>query len=169
MESVACAVSSGYGTARCAERHIGSPPLLLLHQEEFMLMFSRRVGTQKAVAIGGCVALGLMLVVPTSHATAATAAKLKCGLGNGKKATGAPIKIGAVMTNVPGIEFQDGPNTQKAYFQCVNDNGGINARFSSSSRTTRSIRPRRPPPPRSSSNRTRSSPWSAASRSSTAR
>jgi branched-chain amino acid transport system substrate-binding protein len=51
-----------------------------------------------------------------------------CGLGTGEPASGDPIKIGAVMTNVPGIEFIDGPNSQQAYFDCVNANGGINGR-----------------------------------------
>jgi branched-chain amino acid transport system substrate-binding protein len=52
----------------------------------------------------------------------------KCGAGNGQKATGAPIKIGAVATKQPGTDFTDMPNGAKAYFDCVNDNGGINGR-----------------------------------------
>jgi branched-chain amino acid transport system substrate-binding protein len=51
-----------------------------------------------------------------------------CGLNNGKKATGAPIKLGNVTTSVPGIDFNTGPDMMKAYFDCVNDNGGINGR-----------------------------------------
>ena len=51
-----------------------------------------------------------------------------CGLANGKKATGAPIKLGNVTTSVPGIDFTTGPAMMKAYFDCVNDNGGINGR-----------------------------------------
>lgn len=51
-----------------------------------------------------------------------------CGLGNGKKATGTPIKIGAIATQMPGIDFTDGPAMAKAYFACVNNNGGINGR-----------------------------------------
>jgi branched-chain amino acid transport system substrate-binding protein len=56
------------------------------------------------------------------------AAASKCGLGNGKKATGTPIKLGAIATKQPGTDFTDIPNTAKAYFDCVNDNGGINGR-----------------------------------------
>jgi branched-chain amino acid transport system substrate-binding protein len=56
------------------------------------------------------------------------AAASKCGLGNGKKASGAPIKLGAITTKQPGTDFSDIPNTAKAYFDCVNDNGGINGR-----------------------------------------
>ena len=52
----------------------------------------------------------------------------KCGLGNGKKAIGDPIKLGNVTTSVPGIDFSTGPAMMKAYFDCVNDNGGINGR-----------------------------------------
>ncbi len=52
----------------------------------------------------------------------------KCGLGNGQKATGAAVKIGAVTTMIPGIDFKDGPNAQMAFFKCVNDNGGVHGR-----------------------------------------
>jgi branched-chain amino acid transport system substrate-binding protein len=52
----------------------------------------------------------------------------KCGLGNGKKATGTPIKLGAIATKQPGTDFTDIPNMARAYFDCVNDNGGINGR-----------------------------------------
>ena len=51
-----------------------------------------------------------------------------CGLGNGQKATGAPIKLGNVTTSIPGIDFTTGPAMMKGYFDCVNDNGGINGR-----------------------------------------
>jgi branched-chain amino acid transport system substrate-binding protein len=51
-----------------------------------------------------------------------------CGLGTGKKATGAVIKIGAIATKQPGTDFTDIPNMAKAYFDCVNNNGGINGR-----------------------------------------
>jgi branched-chain amino acid transport system substrate-binding protein len=51
-----------------------------------------------------------------------------CGLANGKKATGDPIKLGNVTTSIPGIDFTTGPAMMKAYFDCVNDNGGINGR-----------------------------------------
>ena len=61
----------------------------------------------------------------TAKPAAATA---KCGLGNGKKASGAPIKLGGIAVKQPGTDFTDIPNTAKAYFDCVNDNGGINGR-----------------------------------------
>jgi branched-chain amino acid transport system substrate-binding protein len=52
----------------------------------------------------------------------------KCGLGNGEKASGEPIKLGAIITKQPGVDFTDITQTAKAYFDCVNDNGGINGR-----------------------------------------
>ena len=56
----------------------------------------------------------------------ASATKSVCGLGNGKKATGSAIKIGAIATKQAGTDFTDIPNMAAAYFACVNDNGGIN-------------------------------------------
>jgi branched-chain amino acid transport system substrate-binding protein len=50
----------------------------------------------------------------------------KCGNGNGEKATGTPIKIGGIATKQPGTDFSDGVLTAAAYFDCVNDNGGVN-------------------------------------------
>jgi branched-chain amino acid transport system substrate-binding protein len=50
----------------------------------------------------------------------------KCGNGNGEKPTGTPIKIGGIATKQPGTDFSDGVLTTKAYFDCVNANGGIN-------------------------------------------
>jgi branched-chain amino acid transport system substrate-binding protein len=64
----------------------------------------------------------------SSTAAEPAAAASKCGLGNGQKATGTPIKLGGIATKQPGTDFTDIPNTAKAYFDCVNDNGGINGR-----------------------------------------
>ena len=50
----------------------------------------------------------------------------KCGTKPGVKATGTPIKLGAIVTKQPGTDFTDGANMAQAYFNCVNDNGGIN-------------------------------------------
>jgi branched-chain amino acid transport system substrate-binding protein len=52
----------------------------------------------------------------------------KCGAGTGQKATGEPIKLGAIATKQPGTDFTDIPNAAKAFFDCVNDNGGIKGR-----------------------------------------
>jgi branched-chain amino acid transport system substrate-binding protein len=50
----------------------------------------------------------------------------KCGPKPGVKATGTPINIGTIDTHQPGTDFTDGPNMIQAYFNCVNDNGGVN-------------------------------------------
>ena len=55
----------------------------------------------------------------------ASATKSVCGLGNGKKATLSPIKLGAIATKQPGTDFTDIPNMANAYFDCVDANGGI--------------------------------------------
>jgi branched-chain amino acid transport system substrate-binding protein len=61
-----------------------------------------------------------------SSTTAAATVPAKCGMKNGKAASGTPIKIGAIATKQPGTDFTDIPNAAKAYFDCVNANGGIN-------------------------------------------
>jgi branched-chain amino acid transport system substrate-binding protein len=58
----------------------------------------------------------------------ASPTKSVCGLGNGKKARGTPIKIGAIVTVVPGLNWDEISDNARAYFNCVNDNGGINGR-----------------------------------------
>jgi len=52
----------------------------------------------------------------------------KCGLGNGKKAEGEPIVIGAVVGRTGPDDFSSSALAAQAYFNCVNDNGGINGR-----------------------------------------
>lgn len=56
----------------------------------------------------------------------ASATNSVCGLGNGQKATGTPILLGAIATKQAGTDFSDIPNMAQAYFSCVNANGGIN-------------------------------------------
>jgi branched-chain amino acid transport system substrate-binding protein len=58
----------------------------------------------------------------------ARAAASKCGLGTGKKATGAPIKLGGIDMLIPGVDFTTIGKVAQAYFSCVNDNGGIHGR-----------------------------------------
>jgi branched-chain amino acid transport system substrate-binding protein len=65
---------------------------------------------------------------PPAEAGGMIQASGQCGLGTGEAATGEPIKIGAIVTNVPGIDFTWIGGMAGAYFQCVNDNGGINGR-----------------------------------------
>jgi branched-chain amino acid transport system substrate-binding protein len=65
---------------------------------------------------------------PTGAADMAATAGPGCGLDNGEVATGDPIIVGHVTTSIPGIDFSTGPAMMEAYFNCVNDNGGINGR-----------------------------------------
>src|SRR5215207_4126845 len=53
---------------------------------------------------------------------------VKCGMGNGKEATGEPIKVRALATASGGIDFSSAPRSAAAFFKCVNANGGINGR-----------------------------------------
>jgi len=58
----------------------------------------------------------------------ALAAKPDCGENTGKAATGKPIPVGAV-TSASGIgSFEEADLSAKAYFDCVNANGGIHGR-----------------------------------------
>ena len=50
----------------------------------------------------------------------------QCGTKPGVKATGAPIKLGAIVNKQPGVDFTDVTNMAAAYFACVNANGGVN-------------------------------------------
>jgi branched-chain amino acid transport system substrate-binding protein len=52
----------------------------------------------------------------------------KCGMGNGKKATGEPIQIGAIVGKTGPEDFSSSARAAQAYFSCVNANGGINGR-----------------------------------------
>src|SRR6266702_1776704 len=62
----------------------------------------------------------------TTPAGAGTVSTSSCGTKPGVQATGTPIPLGAIATNQPGTSFTDIPFMAKAYFDCVNANGGIN-------------------------------------------
>lgn len=70
-------------------------------------------------------AIGANQATPVVGAGKESATNSVCGLGTGKKATGPVIKLGAIATKQPGTDFTDIPNMAKAYFDCVNNNGGI--------------------------------------------
>jgi branched-chain amino acid transport system substrate-binding protein len=70
--------------------------------------------------------LGAAMVLAT--ASGASAADPKCGLSNGKAATGQPIEIGAVVGKTGPADFSGSAQAAAAYFACVNANGGINGR-----------------------------------------
>jgi branched-chain amino acid transport system substrate-binding protein len=61
-------------------------------------------------------------------ASTSTGPASRCGMGTGQKATGTPIAIGAIVTKQPGTDFTDITNGAKAYFDCINANGGVGGR-----------------------------------------
>ena len=77
---------------------------------------------KKTTILGGAVALALGL------AASGAMAQDKCGMGNGKKATGEPIQIGAIVGKTGPEDFSSSARAAQAYFNCVNANGGINGR-----------------------------------------
>src|SRR4051795_8556634 len=84
-----------------------------------------------AVAISACGSSNKSNTTAATGGAATNAAPAagdvtKCGTKPGTKATGTPIKLGAIVTKQPGTDFTDGATTAQAYFNCVNDNGGIN-------------------------------------------
>ena len=91
-------------------------------------------GTTAAAASGGSATTAASGTTAGSTAASSGGAStdytggLTCGTDAGKKATGAPIKLGNVTTSIPGIDFSVGPAMMKAYFDCVNDNGGVAGR-----------------------------------------
>ena len=100
-------------------------------------MRSRKRIALVALAASGVVAL-LLATWATGAVTSTSAAptgsgkasptKSVCGLGTGKKATGKAINIGAIVTVAPGVNWDEITDNARAYFNCVNDNGGINGR-----------------------------------------
>ena len=94
----------------------------------------RATKTMIGVAAAGACLLALMLAGWATGAQApvgsgkASAKKSVCGLGTGKKATGTPIKLGGIDMLIPGVDFTTVGKVAKAYFDCVNDNGGIKGR-----------------------------------------
>jgi branched-chain amino acid transport system substrate-binding protein len=86
-----------------------------------------------ALIIGSVVALSMAAWATGSNkqivgSGTASATKSVCGLGNGKKAKGKPIKLGGIAMLIPGVDFTTIGKVAKAYYDCVNDNGGINGR-----------------------------------------
>ncbi len=73
---------------------------------------------------GAVVAAGIAIAMSGT----ASAAEPKCGLSNGKAASGAPIEIGAVVGRTGPADFSGSAQAAAAFFKCVNANGGINGR-----------------------------------------
>jgi len=69
-------------------------------------------------------AAAAMLFITGGTSSAAT----QCGLANGQQASGEPIKVGAVVGETGPDDFSSSADAARAYFNCVNANGGINGR-----------------------------------------
>lgn len=92
------------------------------------------VGRQHAaaLALSALVLASLAACVSESGSGGSTDAQgntdkseLQCGAATGEAATGTPIKVRAVATASGGVDFSSSPTAAQAYFDCVNDNGGI--------------------------------------------
>ncbi|MEC7762038.1 MAG: ABC transporter substrate-binding protein [Pseudomonadota bacterium] len=51
-----------------------------------------------------------------------------CGANTGEAASGEPIKVGGIFGNAAPGDFSSATDSAKAYFDCVNANGGIGGR-----------------------------------------
>ena len=74
------------------------------------------------------VALAAGAIMAFLSGGSASAADLKCGANTGKAATGEPIVIGGIVSITGPDNFSSSGFAAKAYFDCVNANGGINGR-----------------------------------------
>ncbi|HJP45546.1 MAG: ABC transporter substrate-binding protein [Arenicellales bacterium] len=68
--------------------------------------------------------LALVVFAFTGQSHAAT----KCGANTGVAAKGKPIIVGGIHGNAPPGDFSASTDAAKAYFDCVNANGGIHGR-----------------------------------------
>jgi len=97
-------------------------------------MRSMKISFGVALVAGGAIALmlatwatGARNAPPVGAGTPSKTLSV-CGLGTGKKATGAPIKLGGIDMLIPGVDFTTIGKVAAAYYKCVNDNGGIHGR-----------------------------------------
>ncbi len=94
----------------------------------------RRLGVAFALLAAIIVAVALTVGASANSSAGpvgsgkASPKKSVCGLGTGKKATGKPVNIGAIVTVVPGLNWDEITDNAAAYYDCVNDNGGLNGR-----------------------------------------
>lgn len=79
-------------------------------------------------SLGGCVAEESGTTGGGNAGGSTEKSELQCGLASGEAATGDPIKVGAIATASGGVDFSSSPKASAAYFDCVNENGGINGR-----------------------------------------
>ena len=69
--------------------------------------------------------LSILWVIGSAHIVEA---KPICGMDSGSPASGKPIIVGGIHGNAAPGDFSASTDAAKAYFDCVNANGGINGR-----------------------------------------
>ncbi|HEV8459374.1 MAG TPA: ABC transporter substrate-binding protein [Gaiellaceae bacterium] len=87
-----------------------------------------KVGVASAIVVVAALVAASLGSTAGPVGSAGKTAVSKCGAGTGKKATGAPIKLGGIDMLIPGVDFTTIGKVANAYFKCVNDNGGIHGR-----------------------------------------
>jgi branched-chain amino acid transport system substrate-binding protein len=87
-----------------------------------------KVGVASAIVVIAALVAASLASTSGPVGSGGKTAVAKCGAGTGKKATGAPIKLGGIDMLIPGVDFTTIGKVANAYFQCVNDNGGIHGR-----------------------------------------
>jgi branched-chain amino acid transport system substrate-binding protein len=75
-------------------------------------------------AVASCAVMGLGLAAMSTEA----AAKASCGMNTGKPADGAPVIVGGIFGKGPPGDWSSSTLSARAYFDCVNANGGLNGR-----------------------------------------
>jgi branched-chain amino acid transport system substrate-binding protein len=73
---------------------------------------------------------GLLVLAATGLMMGGGAAQAapNCGLNTGKAADGAPVVVGGIYANGAPGDWSSSTDSAKAYFDCVNANGGLNGR-----------------------------------------
>ncbi|MDC0739333.1 ABC transporter substrate-binding protein [Cognatishimia sp. SS12] len=78
---------------------------------------------QSKVILAGAFVAGSL-----AFSSQAMAADLQCGVSNGQAASGEPIVLGAIVGRTGPDDFGTSARAAEAYFDCVNENGGIHGR-----------------------------------------
>lgn len=89
---------------------------------------SKKTTSKKTSKTARLQALGLGALGLAAALWGGSAQAQSCGLNNGKKASGEPIPVGAVVGKTGPDDFSASAAAAAAYFSCVNSNGGINGR-----------------------------------------
>ena len=99
-----------------------------------------------ALIVGSVVALSMAAWATGSNkqvvgAGTASATKSVCGSATARRPQAQPIKLGGIAMLIPGVDFTTIGKVAEAYYDCVNDNGGINGRPIAVHAPTRAAQP----------------------------